>query len=80
MRTKVIIDGLKNSQKIRVILNGISIYTTVQGMAYDTFAQTDQRVAVWNTLMDIAMKRRHGADVIGYSCENQGYQVQVDLV
>jgi DNA-binding LytR/AlgR family response regulator len=80
MRTKVIIDGLKNSQKIRVILNEIVLFTTVKGMAYDTFGQTEQRVAVWDALMDIAMRRRHGLNMTGYSGEKRGYRVQVDLV
>ncbi len=80
MRTKTIIDGLKNSQKVRVILNDVHIYTTVKGMAFDTFGQTDQRVAVWDALLDIAMRRRHGLNMTGYSGEKRGFRVQVDLV
>lgn len=48
MRTKQIIPGLKNSQRIRVIINGVGFYTTVKDMADMPF--TDQRVAVWQTL------------------------------
>jgi len=80
MRTKVIIDGLKNSQKVRVIINDVHIYTTVKGMAFDTFGQTDQRVAVWEALMEIAMRQRHGLKMTGFSGDRRGYRVQVDLI
>lgn len=48
MRTRQIISGLKNSQRIRVIINGVGFYTTVKDMVDMPF--TDQRVAVWQTL------------------------------
>lgn len=84
MRTKVIVDGLNNSQKLRVILNGVHVYTTVKGMAFDTFGQTEQRVAVWDAVMRLAIDRRIakiGEGVpTGLSGEFRGHQVQVDLV
>jgi len=50
MRTKVIFDGLKNSQKIRVIINGVIVYTTIKGVLYDLFGNTEQRAAVCDAL------------------------------
>ena len=38
MRTKQVITGLKNSQKIRIIIDGVGIYTTVG--ALDTMFHT----------------------------------------
>jgi hypothetical protein len=58
MRSKQIIKGLKNSQKIRVILNGVGFYTTVQGATEMCF--TDQRVTVWNALEVIGREKLQG--------------------
>lgn len=52
MRQKRIIPGLNNSQKIRVIVNGVGFHTTVQGMTEMCF--TEQRVAIWCALERIA--------------------------
>ena len=48
MRTKRYITGLDNSQKIRVICNGVGFYTTVKG-AFD-MCMHSQRVAVTSVL------------------------------
>jgi hypothetical protein len=81
MRTKTIIDGFKNSQKFRVVINGIILYTTVKEMAFDVFGQTDQRVAVWEAMMKLAtMRRLEKIQPIGLACDVRGYQVQVDIV
>jgi hypothetical protein len=58
MRTKQVIQGLNNSQKIRVIINGVGFHTTVMGMTEMLF--TDQRVAVWNALDQIAREGVRG--------------------
>ncbi len=58
MRTKQIIRGLKNSQKLRVIVNGVGFHTTVQGMTEMVFR--DQRVAVWNALDQIVREKLKG--------------------
>jgi hypothetical protein len=58
MRKKAIIQGLKNSQKIRVIVNGVGFNTTVDGMTEMSF--TDQRVAVWQALETIAREKIQG--------------------
>lgn len=81
MRTKVLIDGLKNTQKFRAIINGIIIGDCqVKDLMGNRFQQVDQRVAVWESLMDIAMRRRHGLNMTGYAGNKRGYDVQVDLV
>jgi hypothetical protein len=81
MRTKVIIEGFKNTQKFRTVINGIIIGDCqVKDLMGNRFQQVDQRVAVWESLMDIAMRRRHGLNMIGFSGNKRGYDVQVDLV
>jgi hypothetical protein len=58
MKRKQIIQGLKNSQKIRVIVNGVGFYTTVQGATEMPF--DEQRVAVWNALEVIGREKIQG--------------------
>ena len=81
MRTKVIIEGLKNTQKFRAVINGIIVGDCqVKDLMGNRFQQVDQRVAVWESLMDIAMRRRHGLNMTGFAGNKRGYDVQVDLV
>ena len=58
MSRQAIIPGLKNSQRIRVIVNGVGFHTTVQGMTEMCF--TEQREAVWNALEVIAREKIQG--------------------
>lgn len=87
MRKKRIIEGLNNSQKIRVILNGIGFHTTVEGMTEMPF--TTQRVAIWNALDYISRENRLGRKINGYGSSTTFYdskmrperfEFQVDLV
>ena len=81
MRTKTIIEGLKNTQKFRVVINGIIVGDCqVKDLMGNRFQQTDQRIAVWESLMDIAMRRRHGLNMTGFGGSKRGYDVQVNLV
>jgi hypothetical protein len=82
MRTKVIIDGLNNTQKFRAIINGVFIGDCqVKDLLSNRFPQREQRVAVWDALMYLASRRRRlGEDVIGFSTNRDGVDVQVDLV
>ena len=82
MRTKAIVPGLKNTQRIRVILDGIGFYTTVRDAEAMPF--TGQRIAV---LMALSQLVKRG--VTGFGCSSVSYddkmqrtevQVQVDLV
>lgn len=56
MRTKRFIDGLNNSQKIRVIINGIGFHTTVEGAFNMAFRS--QQLAVTQVLQSIGLNRR----------------------
>jgi len=82
MRQKRIIEGLNNSQKIRVIVNGVGFYTTVEGMTHMCF--TEQRVAVWNALTYIATEKITGyayrSTFYNDKMERTSVDVQVDLV
>jgi len=79
MRTKTILDGLKNSQKLRVILNGITIYTTIKGVMFDLFGNTEQRAAVCDALLQLSFLKRT-ANCAGVGAVYRGYQIQVDLI
>lgn len=82
MRTKVIIDGFNNTQKFRVILNGIIIGDCqVKDLIGSRFQQREQRNAVWEALIELSFDRRHGnPNAQGYGATLRGYDVQVDLV
>jgi len=89
MRTKTVIEGFKNSQKIRVIVNSVPLYTTVYDMAFNLFGDTTIRAAVWTATEKLSSMRRVAKSVgdptpIGltysYGSYNKEIQVQVDLV
>ena len=82
MNTKILIDGLKNSQKFRAVINGVFVGDCqVKDLMGSRFPQREQRVAVWNALMQVAMRRRHGMNMTGFSTRtNDGIDIQVDLV
>ena len=89
MRSKAIIDGLKNSQKFRFILTAqsgedVGMVITVRQMS-DDFATRDARVAIWTALELLASQRRvarHLGETLptGLVTDAQGFrQVQIDL-
>ena len=85
MRTKVIIDGLKNSQKFRAIINGVFIGDCeVKDLVGSRFLHQAQRVAVWDALAYIAMTnrigKRKGTTISGFGTNRDGIDVQVDLL
>ena len=57
MRTKTLIHGLKNSQKIRAMLNGVGIYMTVGEIA-SKFATSAHCIAVWTVTETLVRDRR----------------------
>lgn len=75
MSRKQIIQGLKNSQRIRVIVNNVGFNTTVKGATEMCF--TEQRTHVWNALEVIAKEKLQG-----YSGSNRVYdnKMQVQTV
>ena len=55
MRVKRFVDGLNNSQKIRVIVNGVGFYTTVAGAFNMVFGS--QQKAVTMALLTIGLSQ-----------------------
>jgi hypothetical protein len=82
MNTKIVIDGLKNSQKFRAVINGVFIGDCqVKDLMGNRFPQREQRVAVWNALQQIAVRQRTGLKIMtGYGTNKDGIDIQVDLV
>ena len=89
MKTKRWVDGLNNSQKIRVIVDGVGFYTTVQG-AFDLCFH-HQRVAVTSALSWIGMNQQNPVDrrmtgygtrmnVLNHEGKEVEVEVQIDLV
>jgi len=79
MRTKVIFDGLKNSQKIRVIIDGVIIYTTIKGVMFDLFGHWEQRAAVCDALLQLSYFYRTEKST-GLGKDFRGYSIQVNLI
>jgi hypothetical protein len=82
MRTKQLIQGLNNSQKIRVIIDGIGFVTTVKDVESMPFVS--QRIAVHSVLLSIGTQGMSGlATTQCVYTEHQvreEYQIQVDLI
>jgi hypothetical protein len=84
MRTRQIIPGLNNSQRIRVILNGVGFYTTVKGGCELPFST--QRSAVLSALISLAGGKEKSTgfgtrvSVYNHKMERESFDVQVDLV
>ncbi len=95
MRTKTYIQGFKNSQKIRVMFDGIGVYTTVAGVS-SVFATYTHSQAANDALLRLSymryMAQKDGALFVGpirvptglsmtsYNTSQVGTQVQVDLI
>ena len=88
MRSRLVV-GLKNSQKIRVIVNGVAFHTTVQG-AMEGMSFVDQRLAVSHVLTELGLGQFNHTDkpmgitkpvrVFDHKNERVTVDVQVDLV
>ncbi len=88
MRTKRLVDGLNNSQKIRVIVNGVGFFTTVAGVFDMCFIA--QRVSVLMALQTIGTSQAlTGQAITGIARTYNAYDhagqkvdvaVQVDLI
>ena len=89
MRTKTLIDGLKNSQKIRVIIDGFGIYTTV-GNIFNVYAHHSLKQAAFDGLLRLSSNRYFakraneelptGVGMTSYNTTQIGKQVQIDLI
>jgi hypothetical protein len=88
MRNRLVV-GLKNSQKIRVIVNGVAFHTTVKG-ALEGMTFVDQRLAVSHVLTELGLGQFNLSDrplgiakpvrVYNHRNERVTIDVQVDLV
>jgi len=83
MRRATVIKGLKNSQKIRVIVDGVGLYMTV-GDTDSIFSTTSHRSAVQHTLHLMAHEKcggiGHTVTMYDHKLNRQTVQVQVDLL
>jgi hypothetical protein len=53
----------------------------VKDLMGSRFPQREQRIAVWNALMEIGMRKRHGLNMTGFSTRTRDdIDIQVDLV
>lgn len=75
MKTKALYPGIKNSQKIRVILNGVGFYTTVKDI--DKICTTQHRMAVDYAL--VALSQSKGKST-GFGRRLGDVDFQVDIV
>ncbi len=84
MRTKQVIWGLNNSQRIRVILNGIGFYTTVKGATELPFST--HNTAMYSALTKLAHTKDNATGiattvaVYNHKMEREEFNVQVDMV
>jgi len=89
MKTKQVIAGLNNSQKIRIILDGFGIFTTVSGVA-NVYANHCHRQAANDGLLRLSYVRYMakkdgkliptGVGMTSYNTTQKATAVQVDLV
>jgi hypothetical protein len=83
MRQPTVIKGLKNSQKIRVIVGGVGIYMTV-GQTDAVFATTKHRQAVHHTLHLMVQQKcggmSHTVTMYDSRLNRDTVDVQVDLL
>jgi len=83
MRRATVVKGLKNSQKIRVIVDGVGLYTTV-GDTDSIFSTTSHRSAVQHTLHLMVQENcggiSHTVTVYDGKLDRSKVSVQVDLL
>jgi O-methyltransferase involved in polyketide biosynthesis len=88
MRKKRIIEGLNNSQKIRVIVEGVGLYMTV-GQVETMFATTNHRAAICVALQTLSIDRIKNNTITGigttvklydHTMQARSIPVQVDLL
>lgn len=81
MRVTPIVPGFKNSQKIRFIVDGFAMYSTIKDVS--NIATMSHQSAVWTALRQLAdMRSGTGAAeqcAVGLGTTVNRIQVQVDL-
>jgi len=84
MRTKQIIYGLKNTQKIRVIIDGVGLYIQIKD-SNNLFSKVTQRAAVCDALIRLSALRvvanLNKQEIPTGLCEDfRGHQIQLSLM
>ena len=89
MRTKTYIDGLKNSQRIRVLLDDFGVYTTV-GECRHLFTNHSHVLATWHGLNVLSVEHQRaitagetvssGINVTHYTSTMASINVQINLL
>ena len=88
MRTKRLIPYFNNSQKIRVIVDGIGLYMTV-GQVETMFATTNHRMATFTALGRLGLDRLKNSKITGigttvklydHAMQEKSIPVQVDIL
>ena len=88
MRTRQLIPGLSNNQKIRIIVDGVAFHTVVKGVS--DLAYYRHRLAAIQALVALVSSRRNSTEKdlpVGYATRyeiwqdngNQSVDIQVDL-
>jgi len=72
---------LKQSQKLRIILSGVAIYTTAKQIRYGLFGFMSQNAAAQKALDALEFQRDgDGPVATGLAGTWEGLQVQVDIM
>ena len=72
---------LKKSQKLRIILSGVAIYTTAKQIRYGLFGFMSQNAAAQKALDALEFQRNgDGRGATGLAGTWEGLQVQIDLI
>lgn len=75
---------LKQSQKVRIIMSGVAIYTTVKQLRYGLFGFTNQNLAATQALEALESMRNGKGSAAGSTCGLAGtwsqLQVQLDIL
>jgi hypothetical protein len=82
MRTKQIVPGFKNKQRVRAIVNGVGYITTIQDLVSGPFST--QTTALLNVLHIIKTENCRGVGTtirtFDHEMKEQSYQIQLDLL
>jgi len=87
MRTKQVIAGLNNSQKIRIMVDGFGMYMTVRNV--ESICTTTHRWAVESALVRLVSAMKKDSSTTGFGSrinvyngkmESVSVDIQVDLV
>lgn len=77
MRTKQLINGLNNSRKIFLNVDGVAFYTTVGDT--DKLAYRAQRIAVQEALMRVAYEKIQGFSTTFRNYDEKGQMTKVEV-